>query len=373
MSEIPPIRIMVAPLDWGLGHATRCIPVIDALLARGVEVILASSGRALTLLTAHYPKLEAHKLPEIDLTYGSGQSQVGAMLLQAPRLFGSIRADHRWLKNYLKTNQINAIISDHRLGMWHSEIPSILIAHQIAIQPPAGLSFLGPLLFKGHWRYVDRFDEIWVPDLPGEKNLAGQLVPQHLHSNEKVKFIGPLSHLSIQNQPPEQDWPDQVPLLVILSGLEPQRSLFEKIIRKEVKKWGGTGILVQGLSGKIRREINGKLTVVNFLNSIELAHLCRKAEVIISRTGYSSLMDYAALGKEKLILVPTPGQTEQEYLSQHLASQQIALIQHQGSVDIVRAFEQLEPFNGFLKYDTPDFLLKKGLDAFFSRIMPYNS
>jgi len=373
MAMSPPLRIMVAPLDWGLGHATRCIPVIDALQARGAEVVLASSGSALTLLQGHYPGLEAVELPTYPLRFSAKKNQVGMMLQQIPGLIRMIRREHRWLKQYVKANHIDAIISDHRLGMWHPEVESVLIAHQLAIQPPTGMQVLGPLLFRMHWRYVNKFDQIWVPDTADEQNLSGSLVPDRIRELPKVSFIGPLSHLASQSEPAKEGWPDRVPLLIILSGLEPQRNLLEKIIRKEVKKWKQEAILVQGLSGKIRREQEGNLLIINFLASQELAFLCQKAEVVISRSGYSSLMDYMALGKQRLILIPTPGQTEQEYLAQRMMNQQIALVQQQDEVDLVQAFQQLPSYSGFYAHHSPQILLKKGLDALFNRIMLYNS
>lgn len=366
------VRIMVAPLDWGLGHATRCIPVIDGLLSRGVEVILASSGKALNLLKEHYPALEAIELPTYSLRFSSGKSQVGMMLWQIPGLLRMINQEHQWLKQYVKANKLDAIISDHRLGMWHPEVESVLMAHQIAIQPPAGMKIWSAFLFKAHWRFVGKFDQIWVPDFLDENNLSGKLVPEKVRQVGKVQFIGPLSHLASQAANAET-WPDQVPLLIILSGLEPQRTLLEKIIRKEVKRCDLDAILVQGLSGKIRREREEKLTVINFLGSRELASLCRKAEVVISRAGYSSLMDYAALGKQKLILIPTPGQTEQVYLAQRMKKQKIACIQQQHEIDLALALEQLPSYSGFYPMESPHLLLEKGLDALISRIMIYNS
>lgn len=364
---------MVAPLDWGLGHATRCIPMIDALLVRGVEVVLASSGKALALLQNHYPALEAVELPTYTLRFSAGKSQVAMMSWQIPGIVRMIRREHRWLKQYVKRNHLDAIISDHRLGMWHPEVESVLLVHQVAIQPPTDMQAVGPLLFRLHWRYVNRFDHIWIPDIPGEQNLSGELVPEQIRELDKVKYIGALSHLAGQADSTTKVWPDRIPLLIILSGLEPHRTLLEDIIRKEVEKSKLDAILVQGLSGKLRREKKGSLLIINFLASQDLAYLCSKADVVISRTGYSSLMDYAALGKKNLILIPTPGQTEQAYLAQRIMQQNIAVVQQQHEIDLIQAFEQLPYYAGFNGNHFSDTLLKEELDALLYGIIPYNS
>ncbi len=362
-------RIMVAPLDWGLGHATRCIPLIDALLARGAEVVLASSGQALELLSGHYPALEALELPAYNLRYSAKNSQSGAMLRQLLPIYRSIRSEHRWLRAYLQRHPLDALIADHRLGLWHPELHSILMAHQLAIQPPPGMAWLRPLLFQGQWHFVRRFDEIWVPDAPGKNELVGGLVPEKIRKLTKLRFMGPLSHLKGQ----AANLAEKIPLLVILSGLEPQRTLLEEKIRKQLRRLSQEAILVQGLPGKIRRQQKGTLTTISFLGSAELASLCRQAEVIVSRSGYSSLMDYAALGKQKLILIPTPGQTEQVYLAQRLAARKIALVQQQEQLDLQAALEQIDSFSGFPLKEDLSFLLNEGLNALFDRIISDNS
>lgn len=373
MSDHSPKRIMVAPLDWGLGHATRCMPVIDALLARGVEVVLASSGSALALLKGHYPDLEAVELPGCELRFSAGKSQVGMMARQIPGLVRMLRREHQWLRAYVKKHHLDAVISDHRLGMWHPEIESVLLAHQIAIQAPSGLKGLSPILFKLHWQYMKRFDQLWVPDVEGEDNLTGKLVPRQVRSMESVRFIGPLSHLAAYEDNGTTEWPSSIAVLIILSGLEPQRSLLEEKLRKEVENLDQDVIMVQGLSGKIRRTKTGKLTTISFLGSNDLAILCRRADVVISRIGYSSLMDVSALGKQRLLFIPTPGQTEQIYLAQRIMKQKKAFVQQQDKLDLGQAFEQFSSFTGFPGSHSSDKLLKNGLDKLLARIVTDNS
>ena len=131
-------RILVAALDWGLGHATRSMPLIKALLTAGAEPILASSGPALALWRQAYPDLVHEPLPAYDIRYSPGPSQVTALLRQVPRLLRTIRAEQQATQALARRYGIQGILSDHRYGVRVRGIPSVFIAHQLALAMPPG-------------------------------------------------------------------------------------------------------------------------------------------------------------------------------------------------------------------------------------------
>ena len=189
-------RILLAPLDWGLGHATRCIPLIRYLLQKECEVVLAADGAAASLLAAESPGISIRSLKGYGIRYNNGSSLVGSMLLQLPRIFSSIQKEHLWLKDVLEREQFDFIISDNRPGFLNKKTQNIYITHQVLIHSGKG-KWLNRQLQKLHARYMKKFTEVWVPDLPGNRNLAGELS----HPSQPIiqpNYLGLLSRLEKQ-------------------------------------------------------------------------------------------------------------------------------------------------------------------------------
>lgn len=292
------MKIFVAPLNWGLGHASRCIPLINKYLADGHEVVIGSDGEAATFLRNYFPQLRFIYLPELHLHYSGGKSQIITLLKQLPHFLHWLRQDKKIIQTIQDKERFDIIISDNRFCLAVSDTYSVYITHQLHIFLPRNIAWLEPFAERWHRRIIGQYRECWVPDYAEYPGLAGKLShPTLIPKN--VKFIGPLSRFSgVQMQTiPETN---SIETLAIISGLEPQRSLFEQ----EIKKSYSNNLLI----------INGKPP---YPTDEQLAQYMQKAQQIISRSGYSSIMDYAALGVlNKVKMIPTPGQTEQEYLAE---------------------------------------------------------
>ena len=331
--------ILVCPLDWGLGHATRCIPIVYEFLNRGYKVVIGTSGKQKALLQQEFPKLTFLELKGYEIEYPKSGSMTLKMLLQLPKINTAIKEEHLWLAKIIDEHQIDLVVSDNRYGLWSNKVKSILITHQIFVKAPFGEWMIEQIL-KQHF---DNFDEIWIPDNEGENNLSGDL--SHKKSlPDKFKFIGVLSRFAekkIIEKNAEFDF------MAILSGPEPQRTIFENIILKQVENSNLKGILVRGLpedNSECKMQ-NAALKVFNHLETDEFLHYLQKSKVVISRSGYSTIMDLAALGK-KAILVPTPGQTEQEYLAKYHFEKGQFHTQTQHEFDLVKAIEEFENYKG---------------------------
>ena len=318
-------RILIAPLNWGLGHASRCLPLIVRHLRAGDEVVLAGDGESLMMLTKRFPGLRAYPLAPLQLRYSSGKSQIGAVINMLPKLLIWAKADQQALQLILLRESFDLIISDNRPGLYSDRCTTAYITHQIRILMPRGLRWLEPIAQRLHARLIRRFTECWIPDSETENNLSGAL--SHTPPlPENARFIGPLSRFEYEAAEDAQEHYDAV---AILSGLEPQRTILEKQLIAEYKQKKESLLLIRG-------KIDGPHTTLHIANGSSLGitilptlssglmrtHLMR-AHTIISRSGYSSIMDYAELGLiEKaangdiaLRLIPTPGQPEQEYLA----------------------------------------------------------
>jgi UDP-N-acetylglucosamine transferase subunit ALG13 len=334
------LRILVAPLDWGLGHATRCIPVIYELLSQGAGVWIAGEGAQKAILTQEFPDLPFLDLQGYRVKYArTPAGLLRRMLFQAPRLLMTIRYENEWLKNATDQYGFDAVISDNRFGLYHSSIRSVFITHQLTIKSPMG-KWSERYLQKNNYKYINRFTECWVPDQENEKNLAGILSHPAKLPAIPVHYIGPLSRLNKTSAIEKKGH-----LFISLSGPEPQRTLLENIIINDIGHYNGTATIVRGLPTSISViPSTNDIRFYNHLPSEEYNRQIEQAEYVISRSGYSTVMDLAALGK-KSILIPTPGQTEQEYLADYLLQQKTAYCIPQKEFALKKALEAATKFH----------------------------
>ena len=306
-------KILVAALDWGLGHATRCVPIIRRLQNRGYEVILASNGTAKDFFKNYFPELEIIDKPSYNISYPKNDSMVTAMVKQLPSIIKTIIQEHRWLKKIISEYKINEVISDNCYGLWNKKIYSVFITHQLMVKCPKRIKFLEPFIPRIISFFIRRYDECYIPDVAGNINYSGDLSHRKkLPAN--AKYIGPLSRFSETKYKPETETFDVV---VLLSGPEPQRTILENKCYKLLKGQNKKCCFIRGLPGNSERKINSEeITWHNHLPDDELKSVLLNAKKIVCRPGYSTLMDLAEI-KVKALLIPTPGQTEQEYLASH--------------------------------------------------------
>ena len=326
------MKILLAPLNWGLGHASRCVPLVQRLLDEGHEVVLGGDGDSLTLLRKHFPKLRYVYLAPLNLRYSNGKRQVWAVVKMLPQLIRWAIQDHAMLQAVLREEQFDQVISDNRFGLYSREVESVYMTHQLHIRLPRGWRWAEPIAARLHARVYTRFNRVWVPDRREVANsLAGDLsrIPSSFHlSTFTFEYIGPLSrfkNLSPTNSPRSTNYK----VVAVLSGLEPQRTQLEKEIVERYMGKEEKVLIVQGLPGKpLLRVTHKNITLVPYMNDTELAQALCSASHIIARSGYSTIMDLEALGlltansqppTAKIELIPTPGQPEQEYLSEWLS------------------------------------------------------
>ncbi|MFM8806643.1 MAG: glycosyltransferase [Sphingomonadales bacterium] len=348
-----PLVVLVAPLNWGLGHATRCIPLIRTLLQRGCEVITASDGASRTLLVEEFPLLTHLSSPHTPIRYSRFTWLFGwAMLRLLPRFWQQLKREQRWIKKTVRTYHINAIVSDNRYGLAHPKVPGVIITHQLNIRTGYG-RWADQLAQQLLYHYIDRFNAVWVPDVPEEPSLAGDLSHPPKAPAIPLQYIGLLNRLATTIPQPA---PEEGPVLVLLSGPEPQRTLLEKIILQQAASFGEQLIIVRGLPSAHSNEVANKgpqqasagslallygvsrVTIFDHLSAADLQNLLSTVSYIICRSGYTTLMEMIPLQK-KLVLIPTPGQPEQIYLAAHADRLQYAPQFSQRNFSIVQALQ----------------------------------
>ena len=326
-------KVLVAPLDWGLGHATRCIPVITELLDQGYGVQIASSGGALVLLKEEFSFLKFHCIESYDVKYSGSLPFIIKIALQIPKFLKAIQREHQQIKKIVHDEKIGLIISDNRYGCWSKKTENIFICHQLTLKTSVFSSFTNFF----HRRAIERFSECWVPDEEGKESLAGEL---SVSPSLNLKYIGLLSRMKWELSQIQYD------ILAIISGPEPQRSALEEIVLTQLSNSSKRCLVVRGLPGDNQRTIRGNLEIINHLNAQEMNRAILESAVIISRSGYSTIMDLAMLGK-RAIFIPTPGQVEQEYLAKELMRKKIAFSVKQDNFNLQQALSKLNECKGF--------------------------
>jgi uncharacterized protein (TIGR00661 family) len=312
-------------LDWGLGHASRSVPIIRSLLGQYKEIILASDGNSSKLLQKEFPKLETIALPEYDITY-KHESIALNLLSQSFKLLRVIKKENKRVSDIVKNKQITHIISDNRFGCYHDTCENILISHQIRLLHSN--RFIQASATRLNKKLISKFDQCWVPDYETTPNLSG-LMSHNISLDIPVKYIGPQSRFA--EIPTNSEY--KFTVLAILSGPEPQRTYLENKVSNCLLNTEGRHIIVRGIESEEHQENNIKFLGIQDVK--ELTSLIQQSKYLISRSGYSSLMDYNAM-KRKAILIPTPGQTEQEYLAKEQIEYGHHLVLNQDNLDLSR-------------------------------------
>lgn len=338
-------RILVAPLNWGLGHATRCIPIIRELLHQGHRPFIASDGVALTLLKKEFPDLPAFELPSYKISYAEkGKNFKIKMIWDSPKVLKAIAKEKKAVKRLVKEHDLEGIISDNRLGAYYKKVPCVFITHQLNVLS-GNTTWMSS---KAHQKIIKKFDACWVPDVKEKPNLTGKL--GHLKKSKlHIAYLGPLSRFEKKEAPIIND------LMVLLSGPEPQRTMLEEKLLEELHEFEGNILFVKGKieEDQVREEIeipHGKILHYNFMKSDELEQALNQSDKVLCRSGYTTVMDLAKLEK-KAFFIPTPGQYEQEYLAKRMQKQ--GLVPYSNQEDFkLNYLSRIDEFDGLTQFES---------------------
>jgi hypothetical protein len=306
-------KILVAPLDWGLGHASRCVPVVRFFIDNGFEVVLGGGGDSLRYLCARFPELPYVELPSARMKYGRRGMVSLPFLFSMFRFASNIRREHRALEKIISDYSIDYVFSDNRLGLYSEVVPTFYMTHQLNFDNGFLNQSAARMMKRLHLRYINKYRYCLVPDVDGEMSLSGKMSDTDL----SVKHIGPLSRfygMEVAKVDGEFD-------LLLLSGVEPQRTVLENIFIEKYSSMPNARLhIIRGVSGGDDISLPKNITSENNPSDERIASLIVSARRAFCRSGYSSLCDLAALGR-RAVLVPTPRQPEQEYLAEHFRNE----------------------------------------------------
>jgi UDP:flavonoid glycosyltransferase YjiC (YdhE family) len=358
--------ILFSPLDWGWGHTTRCIPLIRSFQDLGCEILVACNSTQKKIIESEIYGARYLFLEGYNIEYGrSGWLTRFKIFAQLYKILMKINQERRWLRELLDKEPVKAIVSDNRYGLCHSRIPSIFITHQL--QPKTGLGTAADAMVRSYlFRFINRFTQCWVPD-SREDGLAGTLSHPPKFPVIPVNYIGLVSRVEQANSQADQVFG----LLVLLSGPEPQRSVFEKLVLDQLNDSHSSTlscVVVRGVDAgaSLPSNVPPNVRVYNVANAEKLSQLIANAQTVLCRSGYTSLMELISRGK-KMILVPTPGQTEQEYLAKYFVEKNYAIAFSQVDFSLTTALNMISKKN----LTTPvlnSHLYKHAVTAFYENL-----
>ncbi len=270
-------------------------------------VVIGVTPTTSLIFDEEFPELQKVNIEAYDIHYSKSIPLVLKLLIDAPRIWAAIKKEHFQLEQIVKTYHIDVVISDNRFGLYSNQTDNIYITHQLNIQAGIFSSFAN----KIHHYFIKQFHTVWVPDLQDEKtSLAGKLT--HHHSIKNHRYIGPLSRL-----PKTVFGSAKYDYLCLLSGPEPLRSELEIALITKANQSNKTVCIVRGTHHVLQSFINKNVEVFDAPHADDLASMIVNSKTVICRSGYSTLMDLHHLQKTNCILIPTPGQDEQEYLAEY--------------------------------------------------------
>lgn len=329
-------HLLFAVLDWGLGHATRSLPLINILVEQGYRITMASCPRVLGFLHSHFPQAAQLELPSYNVQYRWNNMAMN-VAMKAPDLIQALEEERNIIRELHEKTPFNAIISDARYGCFMPTVPSFFITHQVRIKARKKLT--DTMANKVHRQWMKNFDEIWVPDVAQLPGIGGEL--SHAAMEQRRFYLGPTSRFQLpihKDENPTYDW------LFLLSGPEPARSQLEQQLLYLAHSHPDQKFVMIRAHDTNRSEStpsDDHVHIMDYTNSKHLETLVRQSRQVLCRSGYSTLMDLSAW-QTSAVLVPTPGQPEQLYLADHISRHYHWPISMQSELDALPSYDAMQ-------------------------------
>jgi uncharacterized protein (TIGR00661 family) len=351
-------KVVYGVFDWGLGHATRSKPLIEELLKKNCKVDIITTGRALKVLQGHFGKNinEYHDLPSIASPYTDSKHFCLSFIMKSPEMLNSLRKARKLSEKIIDGNDYDLIISDCRYDVYGKKKKSFLINHQLRFKAPAG----GETAVEAWLAYrMSRFNRVLVPDYPGKNNLSGKLSHKLLFlANKKIAYLGHISHVQ------RKDVPKDIDYFIMITGPEPQRSILEKKVLKQCSDLKGRIVIAGGNPDSQHTMDDSNVEYHSYLPGEKVEDCLNRSKFVVTRSGFTSMMELAELGIKKALLIPTPGQTEQEYLAKLYEKKGYYHHVDQERLNLAKDIETARGFEGF----TPEWDCAQSIKNFLKAI-----
>ncbi|HEY0298566.1 MAG TPA: glycosyltransferase [Arachidicoccus sp.] len=337
--------LLFSALDWGLGHTTRSIPLLRNFVVQGYEIFIACEQNSASekILKHEFAQANFLALKGYHIAYAKKSKLfVWKIVQQIPKIIAAIKNERQQVAKWCEQYHFDLIVSDNRYGFFNEKIKSVFITHQLQIAAPS--SFLEKIIQRLNYHYINRFSECWIPDFEGDNNIAGRLSHPKNMPDIAVKYIGALSRLKKISAEKKYD------VLILLSGPEPQRTVLENRFLQIKNQFKEKVLLVRGLpNDESNIASTENFSIKNYYDADALSEAIAQSEWVVCRSGYSTVMDLFYLEK-KAIFIPTPGQTEQQYLAEILMGKGFSYAFEQNDKDYYAKIQHAKNF-GYKKFN----------------------
>jgi len=355
------MKMIYGVCSWGLGHATRSLPVIRKLIEEDNEITIISHGRSLQLLKNELGKnLEYIEISDYPMLLSENSRQFMAKsLIYWPIFVSQLRRGWKKLKKNLEHKKYDAIISDARYEIYNRKVPSFFISHQMRIMNPMRIKFLekGSEIFNLF--FFRRYAGVIVPDYKDD-NLSGDLSHNLNKIDEKkLHYVGALSDFKKKQTKKDIDY------LISISGPEPQRTMLQEKLLSKVDQLKGNIVITLGKTegkDKIKKK---NIQTFSFLSKKDREDFLNRSKLVISRSGYSTILDLSVIGT-KALMIPTPGQIEQEYLAKYHNSIKTFYCVNQSNINLAKDVELANKTTGLKRECNVEKSVEKILDIVYN-------
>ncbi len=356
------MRILYGLCTWGLGHMTRSLPIMRRLVEDGHELIIYTSHRPLIALKKEFGNrckyVESMMYPSPYTKNGTFGLRVSLMM---PSIINAIIKEHKDVLRISQDLDVDVFISDSKYGVYDRDKPSFLIFHQLRYIPPNFLKIIRNKTERFNYFFRNSFKKFIVPDFPENDGITGDLAHNLMYiSPNQIEYIGILSDYEKMNV--EQD----IDYLISLSGREPNRTMLEDKIISQLGSIKGKTVLVRGTPETVKKLDIPGVEVYDYAGKGLRDQLMNRSKFVIARSGYSTIMDMAELNKKGL-LIPTPGQTEQEYLGEYLSKKNYFYSVSEEQISLERDIQMAKSYKGY----TPPWSTKESVDRFMKILKEY--
>jgi len=360
MEDNTPKKVLFGTSSWGLGHATRDLNLIRGLLSRGCEVTVVSTGGALRVLKGELGD-SCHYLDWPDIPSSVARSSFLFYLkttANVPRIMWIWHREKRRVAELLRQERFDLIVTDHRNGLVRSDVRSCFITHSPRYIAPWRDPFMEGIMEWFLARWFAPVYKILIPD-DEEGGMSGDM-------SHKIRFTPreKLAYLGILSSAHRRDLPQDIDYFITISGPEPQRTMFADKVLSQVDKLSGKIVIALGTPGGTAPKLGNKIEIYPYLNRDKQEEMLNRAKLVICRSGYTTLMELAEIGR-KALLIPTPGQSEQEYLAKTLRERGEFYSVRQNKLDLVRDTKIASTYSGH----TPHHLTEESVERFLKTVL----
>ncbi len=335
------MKIIYAVCSWGLGHATRSLPLIRKLISENNDLTIISNGRSLDLLKKELGlEIKYFDIPDYPMLLSENSRQFMAKsVIYWPTFIARLESGFSELKKILEKRKYDLIISDARYDIYNRKIPSFFISHQIRIMNPLRIKMFERGSETFNLFFFKRFYGVIIPDYKND-NLSGELSHDLRKIDEKkLHYVGVLSDFKKKKTEKDIDY------LISISGPEPQRTILEEKLLSQIENLKKRIIVTLGKTESVEKFNKKNIETYSFLSKEKREDFLNRAKLVVSRSGYSTILDLAVIGT-KALMIPTPGQVEQEYLSKYHNKKGTFYSVNQENINLKKDVEIAKNFTG---------------------------